>query len=338
MTAIYEKFYNKIMYSYPLKKRVMRLLKFPYLVNNLLYRYIYQKCMRKVMAKGENLPPQVVIENTNACSAYCIMCPHDKMRRKTGFMNMDLFQKIIKECVAQGIGYISIQGFGEPLMDRSFAGKVKYAKNMGIDKVISNTNAVLLNEEIAKAILDSGLDEIFISLDALSKETYERIRRGLKFDIVVNNVMRFLELKKKSKKTKPTVNLDFLQLKENMSETEKFIQRWRNSVGNICISSAHNWAGEKKNRSLDDFHSNSNRVKRSPCRLLWNQLVVFWDGRVPLCCQDYDGNMILGNLKQKHLRDIWQGKRLKNIRQVHIQGAFDKIPLCKRCTYYSIWW
>lgn len=294
--------------------------------------------MNRVMSKRENVPLQVVIENTNACNAYCIMCPHNKMKRKIGFMDMDLFQKIIKECVIQEIGYISIQGFGEPLMDRSFAEKVKYAKNMGIDKVISNTNAALLNEKIAKAILDSGLDEIFISLDALNKETYERIRRGLKFDVVVNNVMRFLDLKKKSKQINPTVNLDFLQLIENISETEKFIQRWKGSVDNICISNAHNWTGERKSKSINSFHSTSNRIKRPPCRLLWSQLVVYWDGSVPLCCQDYDGNMILGNLKQEHLKNIWQEKRLKNIRQIHIQGAFDKIPLCRRCTYRSIWW
>jgi len=325
------------MYNYKLKSHFIKIFKTPYIVNNPIYQYAFRRHVDKVIKSSKEMPTHLVIENTNACNSNCIMCAHSKMKRKIGSMNMNLFKKIIDEYGKYEKGYVSIQGFGEPLIDPLFDKRVKYAKKSGIKKVITNTNASLLNEKKAKKILNSGLDEIFINLDGFHKETYENIRRNLKFDVVTNNIIRFLELRDELGLKKPIVNLDFILLEKNKFEVNQFVNKWKNKVDNICISSVYDWIDQTQNISVDNFHTICNTIKRPPCRLLWTELVVSWNGEVPLCCRDYDNNIVLGNLRNQTIKDVWTGEKIEKIRQSHLNGNFE-IPLCKDCNYYSVWW
>ncbi len=67
-------------------------------------------------------------------------------------------------------------------------------------------------------------------------------------------------------------------------------------------------------------------------------MVVDWNGDVVLCCDDWNHSTILGNLKNQTIEEIWNGEKLRAIRQAHIKGEFYRVPLCAGCNKKSVWW
>ncbi|MDY6895963.1 MAG: SPASM domain-containing protein, partial [Thermotogota bacterium] len=81
---------------------------------------------------------------------------------------------------------------------------------------------------------------------------------------------------------------------------------------------------------------------KDPCRLLWTDMVINWNGDVPLCCNDYERGVCLGNIKESSIKDIWGGLKLQNMREFHEKREFNKIKICNNCEYNyhdkSNWW
>ncbi len=115
------------------------------------------------------------------------------------------------------------------------------AKGSGIPYVKMFSNASLLTDENVIGLIESGLDEIKISIDGHSKETFERVRRGLKYDQVVNNISNVVQLKMKQEKTNPKIVLNFVKTNETSGEVDAFVERWEGKVDKIDISGVHNW-------------------------------------------------------------------------------------------------
>ena len=320
--------------SHPFASKSIKFLLDSHLLNaNPIYAYLYRKQINEIMEEQKDRPRKVIIENTNACNAHCIFCVRDEMNRNVGFMDFSLYKKIVDDCAALKVKEVAIYRLGEPLLDPDFSEKVAYAKKAGIEIVSTNTNASLLDEETATKILNSGLDVIYISLDATSKEVYEKIRKGLDFDIVKKNIQRFIELKNSRKKKKPAIILNFCYIADNKDQVKGFIREWKKH-GQIWISNTHDWSGKAKIQVED-----SSFIKRvEPCRLLWTEMVVSWNGQVPLCCIDYDDKIILGDLKNESIGDVWRGEKLEKYRKLHMTDDFDKIPICRSCTCYFKWW
>jgi len=308
-----------------------KILSTPFLVNNWLYRTIYDKRIAHVSSKLKNQYPQGVdIGVTNACNADCIMCPHSKIKN-IGTMKRRLYEKIIDNCVNLGIKNITLSFFGEPLMDPNLIEKIKYAKKYGLN-VGFFTNASLLTKNFTEKIINSELDDINISFDGFSKKTYEKIRKNLKFDIVVANILRLIEMKSSLNSSTPKINLVLVELKENKNEIKKFYGMWKNKVDRINIITQNNRAGGVDKKDV------AKGIRRDPCALLWQKMTVDWNGEVVLCCNDWDHQVILGNLNSQSIEEVWSGEKLKKIRELHIKRDFHKMPFCDRCNKKSVWW
>jgi radical SAM protein with 4Fe4S-binding SPASM domain len=76
-------------------------------------------------------------------------------------------------------------------------------------------------------------------------------------------------------------------------------------------------------------HDERNRLK--PCGLLWNGLHVDYEGDMTLCCVDFDGEMLVGNIKQRGLLDCWNGPEMRECRRLHLSSSLDVNSLCYRC-------
>src|ERR671938_83695 len=117
---------------------------------------------RLLMATGRDrspgLPEIVQIESTNICNAKCVFCPRDEMHRRQGVMSFDLFRKIVDECAELGITHVRVHNYGEPFLDRHLTEKVRYAKQKGIKEVGMISNGSLITENVARAMIDAGLD------------------------------------------------------------------------------------------------------------------------------------------------------------------------------------
>ncbi len=252
-------------------------------------------------------------------------------------MDKDLYIKIINQAQKLGINYINLHNFGEPLLDKDFVWRVKYAKAAGIQRVCTNTNGQLMSSRLAKELIDSGLDEIFISLDAATIATYRKMRPGLDFKQVKNNVINLVGMKKKLKVLRPKIMVDFLESDLNSAEREKFINDWKKVADGVCISRIHDWAG-KKTGLISEKSVSYVGQSQIPCRLPFTELVIGWDGRAFLCCLDVEGEVVVGDAKKESLGEIWQGKRLKVIREKLLALEVDELKLCANCRNRVFWW
>jgi MoaA/NifB/PqqE/SkfB family radical SAM enzyme len=283
----------------------------------------YAKPVRRVLlATGRDeatrWPEIVQIESTNQCNAKCVFCPRDDMARPQGIMDMALFQKIADECAALGIGHIRMHNYGEAFMDRQLVEKVRYAKRLGIPEVGLISNGSLITEAAARGMVDAGLDAINISVDAAGKEVFESTRLNLSYDKVIANVERLIRIRDEAGKRRPKLILSFVR-QNNSAEEQSFIAHWRTKADKIHITDLHNWAGTLNHESDVNF----------PCYRPWLTFTVLWDGRASLCCADFDGREILGDLRTSTIREIWNSKPYLRARQAHLDHGGPAV--CQSC-------
>lgn len=267
-------------------------------------------------------PDYVKIETTNACNGNCVYCPRDKMSRQIGVMRVELFYKIIDELVKLEIPAIHLQNYGEPLMDPQIITRVKYAKEKGIKHVNLFTNGMLLTANLIYGLMDAGLDEINISLDSCDKETHDTLRKSLSYDIITKNIENLINIRRERKLPKPKITLASVIHSESGSSTREFINYWGKVVEEIHFQKAHGWALEESLKAGCLF----------PCFRLWSTFTILWDGRVSVCCVDYDGKYILGDSNNTSLRQIWNNEKYTRMRFLHLKPAGYQIDLCRNCT------
>lgn len=317
-----------ILSNYYLKKIAIKVLSTNRIVNSFPYQFIYRKKINFIIKKYANKPKSVNIENTSFCNSNCSFCPHDIMKRKKGTMGMELFKKIINQIAEHEINYIDIHGFGEPLLDKKFFEKVRYAHKKGVKNIRTNTNGqLLLGKNNIDNLLSSGINQIFISFDAFSHETYKKIRPSLNFHIVNNGIETLVYEKKKRGLKKPEIILSFIECELNKKEVKKYLNYWKKKVDFIYVSPLITWPDGKER-----YKEEEKMFFRDPCKLIFTEMQISWTGEVVLCCKDYENEEIIGDLKKQKLINIWQGEKLNKLRKIHLEKKFLKIPICKKCS------
>ncbi len=268
--------------------------------------------------RARSMPEIVQIESTNICNAKCVFCPRDDMHRKQGIMTVDLFRKVVDECVELGITHIRMHNYGEAFIDRRLVEKVRYAKERGIQEVGMISNGSLITEKVAQGIIDAGLDAINISVDASGKEVFEATRLGLNYDKVIGNIERLVRLRAATGKRRPKLILSFVR-QNNSADEQAFIEHWRAIADKVHVTDLHNWAGTLNTESDVNY----------PCYRPWLTFTVLWDGRVALCCADFDGKTILGNLNTSSIEEVWNGDAYRAARRQHLESGGPDI--CRSC-------
>lgn len=180
------------------------------------------------------------------------------------------------------------------------------------------SNGSLLTEDLARGLIEAGLDAINISVDASGKEVFERTRLHLDYDTVIGNVRTFVRLRGEAGKRRPRLILSFVR-QDNSADEQRFIDEWRQVADKIHITDLHNWAGTLHGRS----------DVRYPCYRLWQTFTVLWDGRVSLCCADFDGRNVLGDMRTSTLAEIWNGPIYRAMRRQHLESGGPEI--CRSC-------
>ena len=268
--------------------------------------------------RARRLPDIVQVEATNICNAKCTFCPRDDMARRQGIMDMALYRKIVDECAHLGIRHVRMHNYGEAFVDKQLPEKIRYAKERGIAEVGVITNGSLLGPEVARAVIEAGLDAINISLDAAGKETFESTRLGLKYDKVMANLEGFVRIRQELGRRRPKLILSFVRQGDSVEE-QAFIDRWSAVADKVHITELHNWAGTLDQASDVSF----------PCYRQWLTFTVLWDGRVSLCCADFDGRVVLGDLRTSTIEEVWHGEAYRRVRREHLESGGPEI--CRSC-------
>lgn len=272
------------------------------------------------------LHPEVRYEVTDHCNATCIMCPRDKHEhgREHGIMDQAKYEKSIDEVVALGAKKVVLTGFGEPLLDKRLEKKIQYANGKGLSTYFI-TNASALTPVRSRKLLEAGLSEMRVSFYGMRPETYNAVMQGLDFHRTIKGVLEFLRLRDEMG-VKTRVQMSYLEMKENASDTEAFREYWEPKVNAIEIWKPHNFGDGRDYRSrLDDSHKTScGRPENGPLQIQWN-------GEVIPCCYDYNNQVILGNAFETPVLDVLNGPKYRLLRYSHRMKKFGLFPYCDQC-------
>jgi MoaA/NifB/PqqE/SkfB family radical SAM enzyme len=167
-------------------------------------------------------------------------------------------------------------------------------------------------------MIEAGLDAINISVDASGKEVFESTRLGLKYDKVIANIERLVRIRGELGRRRPKLILSFVRQNNSLDE-QAFIEHWRGIADKIHITDLHNWAGTLNTESDVNY----------PCYRPWLTFTVLWDGRVSLCCADFDGRSVLGDLTTSTIQEIWNAEPYRNVRRQHLESGGPDI--CRSC-------
>jgi len=276
-------------------------------------------------------PKVVLIDTVSLCNLRCTMCVHKDMKRKQGIMPWKLFTKIIDEIVLVNKNTrVWMVFFGEALIlsktKPSIFDMIRYAKNKGLRDVVLNSNANLLDARAAKALINCGLDAIYVGIDAFSPETYSKIRVGGNYKKTVKNILTLIRLKSKTKSSKPKIYVQFVEMDKNKDEKKDFIKFWKKYDVTIKIRPMVSWAGAVNAPNL--ILDNDNRW---PCHWAMQTMSVINTGKVVTCAVDLDAKFTAGDVNKNTLREIWNTK-LKELRTLHVARKFNRLPAnCKNC-------
>lgn len=270
-------------------------------------------------------PVRLWVELTSLCNYRCIMCPNKDMNKEAhGYMDFALYKKIIDEA-AEFAFDVNLAHRGESLLHPQIVEAILYAKSKKLFTRL-HTNGSLLTEELAHKILESGLDRLSFSFDGFDKDTYEKIRVGGNFEKTLQNILRFLEIKKEQKSKTPNTSIEVINFEAgNRLQTKKeFEAKFKDlPLDSFVIKDLHNWAGEtSKEHNLKHY---------STCTFPWNALVIFWDGNVLPCTQDFFGHYTLGNVKETSLLDIWNSESSAHLRSKLTKTQIDEFQTCSQC-------
>jgi organic radical activating enzyme len=281
--------------------------------------------------KGESaitqlLHPEVRYEVTDHCNASCIMCPRDKHEhgREHGIMDQAKYERSIDEVAALGAKKVVLTGFGEPMLDKRLEQKIAYAKSKGLSTYFI-TNASALTPVRSQKLLNAGLDEMRVSFYGMRPETYNAVMQGLDFDRTKKGVLEFLRLRDEMGK-KTRVQMSYLELKENASDTQAFREFWEPRVNAIEVWKPHNFGDGRDYRTrLDDSKKTScGRPENGPLQIQWN-------GEVIPCCYDYNNQIILGNAFETPVLELLNGPKYRLLRYAHRMKKFGMFPYCDQC-------
>ena len=179
-------------------------------------------------------PVCLYLETTNRCNLPCTTCPRTfEELEPAANMSFELFCSIVDQF--PNIARVVLHGVGEPLMVPNLPRMVRYLKQSGT-YVLFNTNGTLLNERRGRELIDSGLDELRVSLDAAEPQTFKAVRGKDAFDRIVKNVREFRAMQRHLGMAQPRVSLWLTGLKETIRQLPAFVDLARNiDIGEVHL-------------------------------------------------------------------------------------------------------
>lgn len=286
------------------------------------------------LEKGQGVfPTTISIEVTNNCNMECFTCPQPLISKDDmGYMSIDLFKKIVDECYHfTSLTSFVFTGFGEPFLHPQLVSMSRYVKDKGIPIVRTYTNCLLLKQKTKEILLESGFNEITLSLNAPTQETYERIKESRHYEPVMENIEYFLMKRKAHKIRTPFVNLQLLKLNNVSYGIREFAKNWMPLLKHgdcISIKDSHSFAGQVNDPGVGGMSEPAERV---PCGQLWNFLAISWNGDVTPCCADPFKKLKIGNVRDSSLKDLWHSPKITYMRDLHLRREYHYLPLCNKC-------
>lgn len=283
---------------------------------------------------AEEFPLMLVLSFVYPCNAQCPHCPYTNSNirmeyRDAPYMSGDIFRKIADETGEYG-AYLRITGGGEPMLHPQATELLVYAKEVGC-KVGVITNGSLFNEDNSRLLLSAGVDMIEFSVDACDAETYKIVRKGLDWNVLLENAERMIRLREELGSPSKIVASCVNQKGVDVDAVERF---WMEDVGvDYMIKRKFLTWGVNTTIDGEDSADASAYIdtEQVPCPFIFERLNIDSRGNIMVCGYDISAHTELGNVTTQSIRDIWAGPGFRFYRDKHLAGNAKDIPLCAGC-------
>ena len=287
-----------------------------------------------------NKPVIAQIEPTSECNLKCEMCIRDKIGVPIGSMSFENFKIVLDKL--DSLFKIHFSGQGEVFLNPEWFEMIKYANSRGAT-VFFTTNGTLLTKSVIEKICELDIGEIGISIDSVSKEKYEKIRKNANFEKVLENVFNLVkELKKSGKKT--IVSTSAVIMKDNIKEIPEFVGLanrlgikkvgFQSMLGKLDYTDKYD--KNVREQTEIDYKELKNKIKeakkiaenngitlifdeeKSPgCIWPWRSIYITWEGFVTPCCKILNYRKpYFGNILNDDFWKIWNGKMYQAYRKL----------------------
>lgn len=286
-------------------------------------------------------PYIINIDPADICNFQCKFCPtgdRELMKRTTGrnhgIMDFGLYKKIIDDiCEFEDrIKVIRLYKDGEPLLNPRFADMIKYAKESGCcERIDTTTNASLLTKEVSDKIIAAGLDRINISIEGVTEEQYKEFSNyKIRYQKLVENIRYFYEHKINTEMI-VKINGDIL----TQEQKEQFLNTFGDIADGIFIESIMDcWPTfEQKKVEINESRGIYGQEIRevSVCPYVFYSLALNSDGTVSLCFLDWHRKLVIGDIHNQKLKDIWMGKEILRYQKLFLEGRRKEHDICRNC-------
>jgi MoaA/NifB/PqqE/SkfB family radical SAM enzyme len=284
--------------------------------------------------EAAEFPMMLVLSFVYPCNAECPHCPYTNSNIRDSYKDAPYMAESIFKKIADEAGpyhaYLRISGGGEPMLHPKSVKLLTYAKSVGC-KIGLITNGSAFTEKKTIALLNAGVDMFEFSVDAMDAETYSRVRKGLKWDRLLRNVRKMIELRNRLGSPSKIVASGVNQQGVDIDAVEKY---WREEIGvdNFIKRKFLTWG---VNTSLDASRSadptpylDTNEV---PCPFIFERLNIDSRGNVMVCGYDIAANTSMGMVSQQSIKDIWHGSGFGHYRDMHLAQKGGDIPMCATC-------
>jgi uncharacterized Fe-S cluster-containing radical SAM superfamily protein len=273
--------------------------------------------MKEKLSKPLYFPRIVDVELTNKCNMRCGMCPtgQREVARPKGYMDMKVLYRILNECEHHK-PVIRFIRWGEPLLYPRIIDAIKACKDRNLMCHI-NTNGLLLDYALSNELIESHLDSIKFSFQGVTAEGYCLMRNINQFESLLERISVLHKIRGKRKH--PFIQIGTTVTTETDREVEAFISRASSFTDAVYVGKTRDLKAENKPEAACE------------CPEVFDKLSVNWDGTVTACCGDYDNMMLIGDMKNTPLMNIWRGRELEEYRQKLAAYRHNELPLCKHC-------
>lgn len=288
-----------------------------------------------------DMPYALGIDPCNLCNFRCKFCAmqtsSEKQSFKKQFMPLSLFEKIIND-IKQFSGKLKVlrlAGQGEPLLNPEYIAMIEYASKSRIaDYIETVTNGSKLNPIYNQKLVDSGINRIRISIEAVDEVGYNKMA-GVKLDFseFVSNIRDLYD------KSRGKCEI-YIKTVDAAVNTEEKKEQFYHVFGDICDRIFVDrviplWSDFEQ--LLSEFEMNDEGMhgqklqKIEVCPYSFYNLLINPDGDVTVCCADWKRKLVVGNVAKENFVDIWSGEKLRDFWKDMLSKKKNKYEMCQKC-------
>lgn len=296
------------------------------------------KARALVIAPAERrqlVPYEIYVQLSRRCNLRCTMCGWEIWKDNSGFMEDDVFERVIAEAKACGIKTMHIlAGQGEPFLHPRIFENLERAVAEGFEVGIV-TNGTPFTPERIERLGKVGLAYLQFSFAGWDAASYESVYVGAKFDRAIANI-KAVHKALEGTRTRFVVKAVALgDWQENLRKTKTFLAS--QGIHQVYTVQANNFGGSVQCGAPHPRHDvwtlkNIDHHRLMPCRLFLKAVGVFCDGTVTACgCYDSNAQLRIGNIMEQGLAAIRQGEAYGRILDGFRKGDVKDIPMCGKC-------